>query len=286
MVRIRGSLGTVLVLALGWGWALAPALAWASPVPVPALTAPLMDGAGLARGPLAARLQAELEAVRRDAGVQLVLLTLPTLSGEEPAPFAHRVMEAWRLGQKGSDLGLLLLVAPEDRTTRLEVGYGLEGVLPDALAKQILADVLAPKEPQAALTGAHLLHTVQVLHRLLQGARQAGQLPEVAPDGPRAPEGWPLPLWALALGVVAVWLFARFLLSFMPKEAAPSPSAYGRPHRSGRIGPRGGGALWHTLVQLLLALLSGGGGRGGPPAGGGYSGGGGRSGGGGASDKY
>lgn len=291
----RPSRMLALTLALfGLAGAAAPGQASAQALAVPALTGPLMDFAAVVAPTEARLLQAELAAVRQDSGVQLVLLTLPTLAGEGAAPFAHRVMEAWQLGAKGSDLGLLLVVAPGDRTTRLEVGYGLEGVLPDAVAKQILADVLAPKGPQEKLTGRHLLSTVQLLHRLLGDARAKGLLPETTPDAPAAPAAMPVPLWALVLGAALALVLARYLLSFMPQEApgpSAAPGAYGSlpgGHRRGAWRGRGSShGLWHMLVQLLLAILSGGGRGGpGPGSGGGYTGGGGRSGGGGASDKY
>lgn len=73
------------------------------------------------------------------ANVQAALLITSTLEGEDIAPFALKVVENWKLGKKGSDRGVLILLAIKDRKSRLEVGYGLEGDLPDAKTRQILA---------------------------------------------------------------------------------------------------------------------------------------------------
>jgi uncharacterized protein len=70
---------------------------------------------------------------------QAAILTVPSLEGEDIAPFALRVVEKWKLGKKGSDRGVLILLVIRDRKSRIEVGYGLEGDLPDARCKQILA---------------------------------------------------------------------------------------------------------------------------------------------------
>lgn len=73
------------------------------------------------------------------ANIQAALLIISTLEGEDIAPFALKIVENWKLGKKGSDRGVLILLAIKDRKSRLEVGYGLEGDLPDAKTRQILA---------------------------------------------------------------------------------------------------------------------------------------------------
>src|SRR4029453_9917186 len=73
-----------------------------------------------------------------------VVLTIPTLDGESAEEYAVRVFAAWKLGQKGKDNGGLVVVAPQDRRMRIEVGYGLEGTLPDVAASRIIRNVMTP----------------------------------------------------------------------------------------------------------------------------------------------
>jgi uncharacterized protein len=76
---------------------------------------------------------------------QVAVLTLPSLAGETLEEFSHRVASAWGLGQKGTDNGVLLLVAIQDRKIRIEVGYGLEGTLTDAKSSQIIRHEMVPR---------------------------------------------------------------------------------------------------------------------------------------------
>jgi uncharacterized protein len=73
------------------------------------------------------------------------VLTVPGLEGEPIESFSKRVAERWKLGQSGRDNGVLIVVAPQERRARIEVGYGLEGVLPDAIANRILAQRMTPR---------------------------------------------------------------------------------------------------------------------------------------------
>ena len=81
------------------------------------------------------------------------MLTVPTTDGEAIEPFALRVAEAWKLGHQGADNGILLIVASKDRKARIEVGYGLEGVVPDAIAKRVIEDVMIPRFREGDMAG-------------------------------------------------------------------------------------------------------------------------------------
>ena len=89
-------------------------------------------------------LESRLAAFEAKKGAQLAVLIVPTTQPESIEQFGIRVVEAWKLGRKGVDDGALLLVAKDDRTLRIEVGYGLEGVLNDATAKRIVDEVIVP----------------------------------------------------------------------------------------------------------------------------------------------
>lgn len=89
-------------------------------------------------------LDARLAAFEASKGSQIAVLMLPSTQPEAVEQFGIRVAEAWKLGRKGVDDGVLLLIAKDDRKLRIEVGYGLEGALNDATAKRIVAEIITP----------------------------------------------------------------------------------------------------------------------------------------------
>jgi uncharacterized protein len=111
---------------------------------VPQLRGRVSDYANVLQPDQASALESQLAQLERDTGHQVAVLTVPTLDGEDIEGFSIRVAESWKIGKKGFDNGVILLVAVKDRRLRLEVGYGLEGVLPDAIAKRITADYIVP----------------------------------------------------------------------------------------------------------------------------------------------
>lgn len=98
-------------------------------------------------------LEAELAGLERETTHQVVVLTVPSLEGEAIEAFALRVAEAWALGHEGLDNGVLIVVASKDRQARIEVGYGLEGAIPDAVAARILRDRMVPRFRAGAMAG-------------------------------------------------------------------------------------------------------------------------------------
>jgi uncharacterized protein len=126
-------------------WLLVVARLAGAEVAVPALTARVTDLAGLLSPARERALEAKLAAFEGETTHQIAVLTVPTLEGEPIESYALRAAEQWKLGQKGLDNGMLLVVASQDRAARIEVGYGLEGVVPDAVAKRVLEDTLFPR---------------------------------------------------------------------------------------------------------------------------------------------
>jgi uncharacterized protein len=112
---------------------------------LPALTGRVVDGADLLPAPEEARLAAQLAALEKSTGDQLVVVTVPSLEGEPIEKFGLRLGRGWKIGQKGLNNGVLLIVAPNDRQVRIEVGYGLEGLLTDGRAKAIIDTRLLPR---------------------------------------------------------------------------------------------------------------------------------------------
>ncbi|MBI9078865.1 MAG: TPM domain-containing protein [Pseudodesulfovibrio sp.] len=90
-------------------------------------------------------LESQLAELERTDSTQVAILTIPSLEGDSLEDFSIRVAEAWKAGQKGTDNGVILLASKEDRILRIEVGYGLEGVLTDVLSGQIITNVIGPR---------------------------------------------------------------------------------------------------------------------------------------------
>ncbi len=114
-------------------------------VPVPPLSAHVTDLTGTLDTSQRTALEARLEAFEREKGSQIAVLILPTTQPETIEQYSIRVAEVWKLGRQGVDDGVLLLVAKDDRKLRIEVGYGLEGALPDAIANRIIEEVIVPR---------------------------------------------------------------------------------------------------------------------------------------------
>ena len=111
---------------------------------VPPLRGRVNDYAGVMKPEQIQSIESQLAQLERDTGHQVAVLTVPTLDGEDIEGFSIRVAENWKIGKKGFDDGVILVVAVKDRKLRLEVGYGVEGILPDAIAKRITADYIVP----------------------------------------------------------------------------------------------------------------------------------------------
>ena len=112
---------------------------------VPFLSGRVNDHAGLLSPASEAKLDAEIREFEKKTGHQFAVLTLPSLDGEALEDFSLKVARTWGLGAKGKNDGLLLLVSRDDRKLRIEVGYGLEGAVPDAATGRIIRDVIVPR---------------------------------------------------------------------------------------------------------------------------------------------
>ncbi|HVY30029.1 MAG TPA: TPM domain-containing protein [Polyangiaceae bacterium] len=265
MLRSLAPLGRMAV-RLSWLLAaclvLVPSAALAREVPP--LTAHVNDTADMLSAEAEQQLEQKLTAYEQRSAHQFALLTIDSLDGDALEDFSIRVVESWKLGKKGKDDGLLLLIVKEDRKLRIEVGYGLEGDITDAFSARVIRNVLTP----ALRAGKPEQGVSQAFDVLMQKASG-----EAVPDSAIAPprrshDDAPSPLAVVAL------LF--FMLPFV------LPLLFGRRGRRGVwLGGFGGyGGGWGGSSR------GGGWGGWGGGGGGGYSGGGGGFGGGGSSGSW
>jgi uncharacterized protein len=238
----------------------------------PPLSGRVVDQANIITTEARARLDAALRAHEDATTDQLVVATVPTLQGREIEEFANRLFRHWQLGQKARNNGALLLVAPTERKVRIEVGYGLEGGLTDAIARTIITTAIAPRFRQGDFSGGIEAGVSAILDVLKGDAEQWQRRP--------APE--PQEDTITPLIVFLIFLFMVFLIVRQAQQA------------------HGGGKRWHRTrdgrwVPIAMPTSTwgsgtsrGGGGwsGGSSSSGGGFSGGGGSSGGGGASGDW
>src|SRR5271167_3541620 len=111
----------------------------------PPLTGRVVDQAKILSPVTVADLERKLADLEQKSGIQLVVATVPSLGGEEIEPYANELFRAWKLGEAKQNNGALLLIAPKERRMRIEVGYGLEGTLTDAVSSVIIANAIAPR---------------------------------------------------------------------------------------------------------------------------------------------
>jgi uncharacterized protein len=239
----------------------------ASALEVPPLSGRVNDLAGVLSADAKARLESQLAQYEHSSGHQFALLTLKSLEGDALDDFSLRVVERWKLGKKGKDDGLLLLVVTADHKVRIEVGYGLEGSITDALSSRVTRNVIAPAFRKGDYEGG--------IERALGALMTAGSDGKVEiPDAPKSASPR-----APAIGVGGVILLMLLLGPLLTGLFASRGS------RRGRRGPWSSGAVLGGGFGGFGSGGFGGGGFGGG-GGGGFSGGGGSFGGGGASGSW
>lgn len=139
-MQTRFSLTAAAILLLAISCLALPALA----LDFPALSGSVVDTAGLLNAVEERRLTEQLARHESETSNQVVVVTLPSLQGTTIEDFGYQLGRHWGIGQEGRDNGVLLIVAPDERKVRIEVGYGLEGDLPDAIAKAIIEQEILP----------------------------------------------------------------------------------------------------------------------------------------------
>jgi uncharacterized protein len=231
------------------------------------------------------RLEARLAAIDRAGRAQVAVLLLPSTEPETIEQFGIRLAEAWKIGRKGADDGLIIIVAKNDRRMRIEVGYGLEGRIPDAIASRIVNERMAPAFRQGDFFGG-LDAAIVAVDQALGGTAEAAP-PAAGPVAATAGAmrgDWIEWLFMLAMGAGVL----RAIFGLLGSLAAAALGGWLGFMVFGSTGI----ALVAGVVVFLLSFVSlagggrGGGFGGGMSGGGGFSGGGGGFGGGGASGRW
>ena len=143
-----------------------------SALDVPSLTGRVVDLGGVLPAHDAEQLTDRLKAHEENTGNQVAVLILPSLEGEPLEEYSHRVATTWKLGQKGTDNGVLLLVALKERKLRIEVGYGLEGTLTDLRSSRIIRQEIVPRFKAGDIPGGVRAGTDAIL-KTIEGTYEA-----------------------------------------------------------------------------------------------------------------
>jgi uncharacterized protein len=279
-LKIRCALGLVLLLLVSSAWAL---------VGVPKLSSRVTDMTGTLSIEQTSALENKLAEFERRKGSQIAVLMIASTQPEDIAEYGIKVADLWQVGRNSVDDGIILIIAKDDRKLRLEVGYGLEGVVPDAVAKRIIAETITPFFKKDDYAGGIDAGVTQIM-QLIEGEPLPAATPETNPEQADAS----------ILMVMFGGMLAGFILSLIVGRVM------------GGVLAASGGAILATLLYgfsfgvIMITLMifffvvvrnrgggwtSGGGGFGGGGFGGGsggssWSGGGGGFGGGGASGSW
>lgn len=208
-------------------------------VAVPKLTQRITDLTATLDASQIQALDARLAAFETGKGSQIAVLILPSTQPEAIEQFSIRVVEAWKLGRKGIDDGVLLLVAKDDRKLRIEVGYGLEGALNDATAKRIVSEIISPLFKQGDFYGG-IDAGVNAIIKVIEG--------EALPPPDSQTSGTDLDSFGDMLGIG----FFIFLVS-----NAILQQFLGRLPSSLAVGGLFGGLAWLMLLSFGLAAVVG-----------------------------
>ena len=305
-------------------WLAGPAAAQDTAIPY--LSGRVVDQAGILSAPARERLAGMLHAHESATGNQIVVLTVPTLEGKSVEDYAVRAFEEWKLGSRDKDNGVLILVVPQDRRVRIEVGYGLEGTLTDATASRIIRDLMTPRFREGNYD-VGIEAGVTAVIQILEGRSSAGADADwLDPEGKKMPgfnvRAPDMPLveriliGAVVFGIIGLFTFMGlvtpggmgwFLYFFLIPFWSMFPMFIFGSDAALRI--LGTYAVLYPLAKIVISrqswyrkaredlkskgyaqiggmVIRPGGTSGGFSSGGGFSGGGGRSGGGGASGSW
>ena len=186
------------------------ASAWA--LDVPPLTGRVVDLAHVLSADATTSLSRDLEAHEAKTANQVAVLIIPSLEGEPLESFSHRVATTWKLGQKGTDNGVLLIIALNERKVRIEVGYGLEGTLTDLRSAHIIRQEIVPRFRNGDMPGG-IAAGVQAILGTIDGAYTATEVPPVGFNPGDHPSGFEYVIIGVIVGFMAGILLSHGLRS-------------------------------------------------------------------------
>ncbi len=250
----------------------------------PALTGRIVDQAGIMDEQTKAAIEPKLQTLEVKSGIQFVVATIKSLEGGDIETYANQLFRAWKLGEAKNNNGVLLIVAPNERKLRIEVGYGLEGTLTDALSKIVIANAIAPRFKAGDFGGGVARGVDDVITILTTDASEWAKRPQIRAEDNSS---------QLDPAVIFIAIFLLiFVISMMNRNGGA---------QSGRWVQRGKKRVFipNSTVSASKGYWTGGssssgwssgsssgGSWGGGSSSGGFSGGGGSSGGGGASGDW
>lgn len=270
--RITQRLGTLALILSALLAVLALAFPAGAAPTFPALAGRVTDAANILPPESEAALTARLATLEATTKTQLVVATVPDLGGYEIEEYGYQLGRAWGIGQKGTDNGALLIVAPKERKVRIEVGYGLEGVLTDAVTSQIIRRNIIPAFKAGDMAGgvdAGADALIRLLELPPEERAKVAQAAAVGGGGGGGGPGAGFIIWAI---IILFWIVLA--ITRRKRGLAAGPTVVWGPGMGGWGGNDRGG--WG----------GGGGGFGGGGFGGGFGGGGGGFGGGGSSGSW
>jgi uncharacterized protein len=254
-------------------------------VPIPDLSRRVTDLTSTLSAAQANALENKLAAFEAKEGSQIAVLIVPTTQPEDIAQFGIRVGDAWKIGRKNVDDGVILIVAKDDRKLRLEVGYGLEGAIPDAVAKRVIAETITPYFKAGDFAGGIDAGVTQLM-RLIEG--ESLPPPQKTPAGQSANGSFMFVLFGgIILGFILSAILGRVMGGMLAGLGAGAVGAF-------LFGLGFAAILIGVMVFFIVSVRqrgyggwsSGGGFGGGYGGGSSWGGGGGRFGGGGASGSW
>lgn len=274
----RAAAGLLLAVSLA---------AFGQEVALPALAARVTDLTGTLSDTQRQSLESSLRDFEQRKGSQIAVLMLPSTQPETIEQYSIRVAEAWKIGRRKVDDGLILIIAKNDRRVRIEVGRGLEGPIPDVIASRVIREVIAPHFLAGDFHGGIAAGT-QAMMKLIEGEA----LPEPVRQADSGSRDWQSSLITLVFIALAVGAVLRALLGRVPGSVLTGAITGGAAFF---IASSLLGAIVFGILAFLFTLLGGGtfgrgfggwSGGGWSSGGGGFSGGGGDFGGGGASGRW
>ncbi len=199
----------------------------------PALTGRIVDQANVISADAKRAIEPKLADLEAKSGIQLVVATVNSLEGQEIEPYANALFREWKLGEKAKNNGVLLLVAPNEHRVRIEVGYGLEGTLTDALGKVIITNAITPRFKTGDFSGGISRGVDDIITVLTTDSSEWEKRPSLRLDNPpaRDPVNWLIVLIVIVVIVLLIvspgfrWFFFNIALNILLSSGSSSGSS-------------------------------------------------------------